>query len=140
VDTDTVFGPSGEPRARPRTLAYYAAHEISHSFTAEHLGLAHGHNRDLPQWVREGYADYVGMGGKGEIDTLYQRCVARDPDLDFIKSHSYVRFRLQAAYMLEREHWTLDQLLASRMSIADATRLMNDGMAKANPGLTGKCV
>src|SRR5436190_1728698 len=57
VEQDQVFGASGKPARPPRTLAYYMAHEITHSLTAEHLGPMRVWNRRLPQWVREGYAD-----------------------------------------------------------------------------------
>lgn len=72
IGRDIVFGASGRPAAPPRTLAYYGAHEIAHSFTAERLGAGKLWNRELPQWVREGYADYVGMGGRVDIDDLYR--------------------------------------------------------------------
>ena len=116
IDADTVFGHSGKPAAPPRTFAYYAAHEIAHSFTAERLGPFHLWNASLPQWVREGYADYVGMGGRVDLDDLFRRYRAGDPALDFAKSGQYARFRLLVAFVLERRHWSVDQLLATRLS------------------------
>jgi hypothetical protein len=130
INRDTVYGASGLPAAAPRTFAYYAAHEICHSFTAERLGASRGWNSGLPQWVREGYADYVGMGGQVDIDDLYRRYRADDPQLDFQKSHTYARFRLLVAYLLQRERWTVDELLASRLSLTQAEALMNAGTAR----------
>lgn len=129
IDHDTVFGASGKPAAPPRTLAYYAAHEITHSFTAERLGAGRLWNRELPRWVREGYADYVGMGGRVDIDDLYRRYRAGDAALDFKRSGTYARFRMLTAFMLEREHWSVDQLLASRLTLAQAQAMMDAAMA-----------
>lgn len=129
VDRDMVFGASGKPAAPPRTLAYYAAHEITHSLTAEPLGPLRLWNRHLPQWVREGYADYVGMGGRVDIDELWRLKRAGDPQLSFKASGTYAQFRLLTAYFLEREHWSVDQLLASRMTLQEAEARMASGMA-----------
>jgi hypothetical protein len=129
IDRDILFGHSGRPAAPPRTLAYYGAHELTHSLTAEHLGPGRLWNAGLPQWVREGYADYVGMGGRVDIDDLYRRYRAGDPQLDWRKSGLYARFRLLTAVMLEREHWSVDQLLASKLTQAEAEAVMNKAMA-----------
>jgi hypothetical protein len=124
VATDRQFGASGRPAAPPRTLTYYMAHEITHSLTAEHLGPGQLWNQRLPQWVREGYADYVGMGGKVDIAELHRRQKAGEPELSFARSHTYAEFRLLAAYMLERRGWTVEQLLASKLTAAQAQALM----------------
>jgi hypothetical protein len=128
IDSDTVFGRSGRAATPPRTLAYYCAHELAHSLTGEHLGPGRLWNAELPQWVREGYADYVGMGGRVDIDDLYRRYRAGDPALDYRKSGLYSRFRLLTAFVLEREHWSVDQLLATKLTQAQAETLMNDAM------------
>jgi hypothetical protein len=133
IDEDVVIGHSGRPAKPPRTLAYYGAHELTHSLTAEHLGAARLWNAELPQWVREGYADYVGMGGRVDIDDLYRRYHAGDPELDYRKSGLYARFRLLAAFMLQREHWSVDRLLASKLTQTEAETLMNRDM-DAKPG------
>jgi hypothetical protein len=132
IDQDTVFGRSGRPAAPPRTFAYYAAHEITHSLTAERLGPAHLWNRQLPQWVREGYADYVGMGGRVDIPDLYRRWRSGDLTMDYARSGFYAHFRLLTAVMLEREHWSADQLLACRWALAEADARMAADLA--DPG------
>jgi hypothetical protein len=129
IDRDTLFGRSGRPAAAPRTLAYYGAHELTHSLTAERLGPGRLWNAGLPQWVREGYADYVGLGGRVDIDDLYRHYRAGDPALDWRRSGLYARFRLLTAVMLERRHWSIDQLLASKLTQAQAEALMNKTMA-----------
>jgi hypothetical protein len=128
VDHDLVYGASGKAALAPRTLAYYAAHEITHSFTAEYLGAWRLWNWGLPQWIREGYADYVGMRGHSDLDDLYRRYLAGDPDLDFARSHTYARFRMLVAFMIERQGWSVDDLLASKLSQAQAEAMLSAGM------------
>lgn len=132
IDRDRVIGASGKPAEPPRTLAYYAAHEIVHSFTAERLGPGRLWNARLPQWVREGYADYVGFGGRVDVDELYRRYQARDATLDYHRSGTYARFRMLVAYLLTGRHWSVDQLLASRLSLAQAQALVDADLASTN--------
>jgi len=130
IDHDQVFGRrTGKAAPPPRTLAYYAAHEITHSFTAERLGAAHLWNRMLPQWVREGYADYIGMGSDVDWQDLYRHYQAHDPQLTYQGSGLYAEFRMLTAYFLQHDHWTVDQLLASRLSLADAHAAMDRELA-----------
>ena len=131
VDRDRVIGSSGRDAAALRTLAYYAAHEIAHSLTAERLGPSRLWNQSLPQWVREGYADYVGLGISGEVGDLFDRYRRGDPALDFKKSGQYARFRLLTAYYLEVRHWTVAQLLNTRLSEEEAEQEMVRGLARS---------
>jgi hypothetical protein len=126
IDHDVLFGPSGKPVAPPRTFTYFAAHEIAHSLTAEHLGPLRLWNWRLPVWEREGAADYVGLGSKGaiDVDTLYARYKNADPHFD-PKSGYYDLYRMLVAYLLDRKGWTMDQLLGSDMSMADAEKLLS---------------
>ena len=41
IDTNTLYGGSGKATQPPRTLTYYAAHEIGHSLTGEYEGMRH---------------------------------------------------------------------------------------------------
>lgn len=125
---DRVFGASGRAAAPPRTLAYYAAHEITHSLTGERRGPQRLWNRSLPQWVREGYADYVGFGGEVDAPELYRRYRAGDPVFDFPRSGQYARFRLLAAYFLKTRGWSVDRLLDTRLSQAQAEAMMRQDL------------
>ena len=111
VDADRVRKRSGALVEPPRTLAYFGAHEIGHSLVAAKLG-ALAHQR-LPTWVREGLADYIAFGGEVEIDELARGLRLSAPDLDPQRSGLYARYRLLVAYLLERENWTIGELLKS---------------------------
>jgi hypothetical protein len=129
IDTGVLVNAWGHPAPPPRTLTYYCAHEITHTLTAEDLGAAHLWNKGLPQWIREGYADYVGMGSKIDVDALYREYRAHDGRMDYEKSGYYAKFRLLVAFMLDREGWSIHRLLRSGLSEADAERLMNASLA-----------
>lgn len=117
VDADRVLTSLG-PVPPPRTLAYFAAHEIGHSLITERIGAVA--NWRLPVWIREGLADYIAFGGKVDVAALTRAFHAGERDLDPKRSGLYARYRLLVAQFLEHEGWTIDQLLASRLPQREA--------------------
>jgi hypothetical protein len=122
IDAGVLLRGDGAPVPQPRTLAYYAAHEIGHSLIGRRTGALA--NWRLPAWIREGLADYIGFGGEVDIKALAAAMRRGDPDLDPKKSGLYARYRLLVAFMLEREGWPVDRLLQSDMPIAEAERIL----------------
>lgn len=102
----------------PRTLAYYAAHEIGHSLIGQRIGALA--NWRLPKWIREGVADYIGFGGNVDIEALTAALYAGDRELDPVRSGFYARYRLLVAWMLQHEGWSIDRLLTSGLTQAEA--------------------
>jgi hypothetical protein len=124
VAENRVIRPTGKPVELPRTLAYYIAHEIGHTLTAEHVGVWRYH-REMPRWLREGVADYIGFAGNDlEIDKQLRALRAGDAALDPEKSGTYARYRLLVAYLLDRKGWTMDRLLQSAISQDDAEAIV----------------
>jgi hypothetical protein len=121
IDNDRVLRTAG-PVPPPRTLAYYAAHEIAHSLAGEALGPFAYHS--LPAWIREGVADYIGLAEKVDFEDLIERLRADDPELDPKRSGLYLRYRLLVSYFVDHEHWSLEQLLASPMPQPEAEARM----------------
>ena len=117
VDGDRVFGNAG-PVPPPRTLAYYAAHEVGHSLIGERIGFLANHR--LPRWIREGLADYIGFGGKVDIDALTRALIADEREMNPQLTGLYARYRLLVAYFIAREGWSVDRLLASNMPQEEA--------------------
>ena len=112
VDGDRVLGNAG-PVPPPRTLAYFAAHEIGHSLIGERVGALANHR--LPLWIREGLADYIGFGAAVDIDALTRALIADEVQMNPQLTGLYARYRLLVAYFLEREGWSVDRLLGSNL-------------------------
>jgi hypothetical protein len=107
----------------PRTLAYFCAHEVTHLVTTEHLGLTAALN--LPVWVLEGLADYVGIDRRQSFDQLNAALGDREVDVPMMMAYgAYPRFRLLVTYFLEKRGWPVDQLLHTKLSYDDATAIM----------------
>lgn len=126
IDRDRLLRSDGSDVPSPRTLAYYGAHEIAHSLIGRRVGAIA--NWRLPVWIREGLADYVGFGGDVDIVSLTEQLRSGHRDLDPAASGLYARYRLLVAWMLEREGWTVDELLASGMPQGEAERRLLAGI------------
>lgn len=117
-----VFSPLGPPVPPPRTLTYFAAHEIAHSLTGERVGVQAYFA--LPHWIREGVADYVAFGSATDVEDMRRKPDLGEPSLVPGFVSPYAPFRLLVAYLLEVEGWTLERLLASGLQEAEARRML----------------
>lgn len=122
IDKGLLSKPSGGFTEPPRTLAYYAAHEIGHSLTGEAVGPLRYHR--LPQWVREGLADYIALPDAQDAEALHAKLDAGDPSMDFRKSGLYARFRLLVTLALGKHGWTYERLLTNPPSQEEAEKLL----------------
>jgi hypothetical protein len=111
IETNALYGPSGSPAAAPRTLAYFAAHEIGHSLTVQEVGL--WRYLRLPVWIREGVADYIGLAGDIDVPALAQKLRAGQAELDPERSGLYLRYHLLVAFLVKEKGWSLQDVLAA---------------------------
>jgi hypothetical protein len=113
IERGRLIGPSGDDKPGERTLAYFIAHEVTHTMTGDHLGRWRYHK--LAAFQQEGYADYVALtrpvdfaGGRALLE--------RDaPEMDPRRSGLYRRYELMVAYLLERRGMSVGDLLAARI-------------------------
>lgn len=126
IETGRVIGPSGEYAKPPRTLAYYAAHEIGHSLIGEKIGV--WRHMFIPAWLNEGFADYIALPGIDDREKMVFLLKSGDKSMDPAASGQYRRYRLMVMLALERKHWPLDQLLRSRFSQQEAEALLLQGL------------
>jgi len=131
VARDVLYGSIG-PVPPPRTLSYFAAHEIAHSLTGERVGWRV--YAAMPAWIREGVADDIGFGDRADLAALESAFLAGDHALDPRRSGLYARFRLLVLHFLEREGWTFDELLRSDMSEAEAEARLRAWIAAHGSG------
>jgi hypothetical protein len=123
LERDRLISPSGTPVAADRPLSYFVAHEAMHIAIARHVGRAR-YSR-LPQWLDDGYADYIAR----DIDYAEALRQFKDDarELDPRRSGLYLRYHLMVAYLLDKQHVKLDQLLANppdRDSVEAALRAL----------------
>ncbi len=109
IEENCLISPKGNRVAADRSLDYFIAHEIAHSLTGQTVGGIAYHR--LPQWKREGYADYVGKGAAFNYDEARRAFLADDRKMDYEKSGLYWRFNLLVAHLLNKKHWSIQQLL-----------------------------
>jgi hypothetical protein len=107
----------------PRTPAWLCAHELTHVVVLQHVGgLARFR---MPQWVFEGFADYVGIEDQQTFEQLRDAVGDRPVDIPMmIKYGSYPRYRLLVTYFLEKKGWSVDQLLQTRLTDDEANAIM----------------
>ncbi|MDX2043534.1 MAG: hypothetical protein SF097_20115 [Acidobacteriota bacterium] len=113
IEENCLIGPKGSRVPGERTLDYFIAHEITHTMTGQAVGGIAYHR--LPQWKREGYADYVGKGAAFNYDEARKAFLANDPKMDWAKSGLYWRFHLLVAHLLDKQHWSVQQMLTERI-------------------------
>jgi hypothetical protein len=109
VNDNRLISPRGAVVSGVRTLDYFVAHEVTHELTGRAIGSLRFYR--LPQWIREGYADYVGKGAAFQYDEARQALLAGAPEMDWKSSGLYLRFHLLVAYLLDHRQWTVDQLM-----------------------------
>jgi hypothetical protein len=128
--------PTGRLRAQdgrllppPRTLSYYGAHEIAHLLAAWRVGSLRAYVL-MPEWVREGIADYAGLGPVRDIAALWRDFGERPLGRKEWDAHGYyIRYRMLVTHFLDHEGWTLDQLLATKLSESEARAAMDARLA-----------
>jgi hypothetical protein len=107
-----------------RTLDYFVAHEVAHTLTGRTRGWRG--NFGMPVWVREGYADYVGKGGVLDFDAARRAFLAGARDMNPAASGLYRRYHLLVAYLLDRNGWTVRQVLETTVPQADVEAAVRD--------------
>jgi hypothetical protein len=109
----------------PRTLAYFCAHELTHLIVAEHLGVIASERQ--PTWVHEGFPDYVAIERRQSFEELRRALGDRPVDIPMMQQFgSYPRYRLLVTWFLEKRDWSVERLLATRLSFEEATALMTE--------------
>lgn len=109
IEENCLIGPKGSRVPGERTLDYFIAHEITHTLTGQAIGGIP--YQWLPQWKREGYADYVGKGSTFNYDEARKAFLANDPKMDYAKTGLYWRFHLLVAHLLDKQHWSVPKML-----------------------------
>ena len=95
---------------RDRPLSYYLAHELTHVMESRAFG--RGSSVRYPNWLNEGYADYIGKGGQFDMAKNAADLRAGVREMDPKASGLYRRYHLEVAYLLDRQGLTIRELYA----------------------------
>jgi hypothetical protein len=108
-EENRLIGPSGKIVQGDRTLDYFMTHEIGHTLTKQAAGsLRH---TQLPEWITEGYPDYLGKGSSFHYEEARQAFLSETREMDRWKSGLYLRYNLLVAYLLDKQYWSVERLL-----------------------------
>ena len=105
---DRLIGPSGRAVAPDRPLSYFIAHELMHVANVRAVG--RWRYARMPQWVDDGYSDYVARDI--DLGNALQQMKKGARELDPRRSGLYLRYQLMVAYLLEKQTIPLDEILA----------------------------
>jgi len=112
IRANRILAPNGRPLADAarRPLSYFIAHEITH------VDISRSFGRTImlryPQWLLEGYPDYVAKGGDFDFEENRARFAAGAIELDHARSGLYNEFHLKVAHMLDKQGRTPQQVFA----------------------------
>ncbi|MFP5390611.1 MAG: hypothetical protein ACLGI6_03565 [Gammaproteobacteria bacterium] len=101
-------GPIADAAQRP--LSYFLAHEVTHADVFRRFGPWTA--VVTPQWLGEGYPDYVAKAGDFDFATNRALYLAGRPEMDVRRSGLYRGFHLRVAYLLDQRHMTIAQVFA----------------------------
>lgn len=108
--------------AEVRTLSYFIAHEAVHVMQSRRFGRLNMARH--PEWLTEGYADWVGRAGAFDFDHNRRLLRAGDPRLDYGRSGLYRRYHLMVAELIERRGFTAARLFDDPPPEAEVMRLL----------------
>lgn len=98
IQKNQLFGGSGKPARGDRTLAYFMAHEMTHTF--EFHAMPWYKYPLNTNWILEGYAEYIAHDSEPYEKALDRYLHARENKGE----KYYTRVRTMIAYLLEKEH------------------------------------
>lgn len=79
----------------------------------------------MPTWVWEGLADYAGIENRETYERLRDVLGDRPVDIPMmVKYGSYPRYRLLVTYFIERQGWTADQMMQTKLAEPEAAAIM----------------
>jgi hypothetical protein len=109
VESNRLLNPAGNEVAGERTLAYFIAHEMTHTMVARRIGRVT--YARLNRWQVEGYADYLGRGGAFDFSSNLAAFRAGERPLDPRRSGLYLRYQLLVQHLIEHKGMTPEELL-----------------------------
>ena len=105
-----------------RPLSYVIAHEVTH--VIESLQFNRPLKLKYPNWLIEGYADYIAKAGDFDFDENRRLLKIDSPLLDLQRSGLYRRFHLEVALLIDKKGLTARQVFANPPEEKDLLSLL----------------
>ncbi len=129
MEDNRLISSSGKPDVLGRKLDHFMVHEIAHDLTGQTMGWLRYH--DLPIWIREGYAEYIGSQGVFNYSEAEEAFRTDAVVMNTPASLPYRRYNFLVAYLLEKHQWREDQLFETSLSRADVENMVKAELAQA---------
>jgi hypothetical protein len=109
IGENRLISPSGNVVQGDRTLDYFITHEVAHTI----IKMAAGWYRHfkLPEYVSEGYPDYVAKGTSFDYEKAKKAFLSEAPEMDRWGSGLYLRYHFLVAYLLDKKRKSVQELL-----------------------------
>ena len=111
IPHDRLIAPSGDEVPGDRTLTYFITHEIAHGITETHTHFFH--YLRLPQWIKDGYADYIAKD-RFDFNENLNKFKGASGEMDPEKSGLYLKYHLFVAYLLDVKKIGTENLLKDK--------------------------
>lgn len=122
IEENRKTSPSGRSDVLGRKLDHFIAHEIAHILTGRSMGWIRFH--DLPIWIREGYAEYIGSQGVFNYDESTQAFMENSSAMNFPPSVPYLRYNLLVAYLIQKKNWSEIELFETTLSQSEVEQML----------------
>ena len=132
ISNNRFYAPDNKPipDEAHRPLSYVIAHEVAHVIEA--IQFDRPLKLKYPNWLLEGYADYVAKGGDFDFDENRRLLKINSPLLDVQKSGLYRRFHLEVAYLIDKKGLTARQVFANPPQEVDLLTVLKSDAILAN--------
>ena len=128
IEANRLISPTGKDVPGDRTLSYYIAHEITHTDIAHDIG-AIRYVR-LPDWVDEGYCDYIAKGTDFSYDKAIAAMKRDEPEMDYKRSGLYLRYHLRVAHLLDHREISVARLFSAQFDPLEIEREILEGSGR----------
>jgi hypothetical protein len=130
IEDNRLIAPSGKPDFLGRRLDHFIAHEIAHVLTSKVTSWGRYH--DLPQWIKEGYAEYIGSRGVFNYEETVDAFQRGDTKMSTPVAVPYLRYNLLVAYLLDERKWGPRELFETSLSQAEVEAMLKTEMLNAS--------
>ncbi len=128
ISENRIIPPSGKlADAQERDLVYFITHELGHAMIYDRVGVI-ANFTDLPQWLQEGYPDYIAKEYFDFEDNLQQ--FRNDEWRLTEESGLYVRYHLFVSLLIDKKGYTLEELLKNAPNKVEVMNILKSYSAK----------